>query len=272
MIQPDDEIERLIDEFFEDNFATLKMEGGHTLSPEVKETARQQVRMYWRKLHTVAERVTDTEVRLNLPQQTTPAGRTFGIDGVVDIVREDERVVMYDIKTHDAAAIRADLAPYERQLNIYAYIWQNLRGQRLDQTAVICTQLTDALKAALATGDERRAEHELERWNPLIEVPFDPRHVEATIRDFGAVVDRIEDGEFAPPPLDRLLSRQPGTNSLFAVNYCRNCDARFSCASYRAYARASSRGADQSLRQYLDDFGDDTERSERILARPPEIF
>jgi hypothetical protein len=269
MTYPDDDIEERINEFFEDNFATLKMEGGHTLSPEVKETARQQALMYWRKLREVAERVTDTEVRLNLPGQTTPQGRTFGIDGVVDIVREDERVVMYDIKTHAAAAIRADIGPYERQLNVYAHIWQNLRGQRLDQTTIICTQLPDGLKAALSAGDERRVEYELERWSPLIEVPFDPRHVEETIRDFGAVVDQIEDGEFAPPPLDRLVSRQPGTNALFAVNVCRNCDARFSCASYRAYARQSSRGVDQRFRQYLDDFGGDAERSERVLASLP---
>ena len=269
MTHPNDDIGAHINDFFEDNFATLKMEGGHSLTPEVRETARQQVLMYWRRLREVAERITDTEVRLNLPQQTTPQGRTFGIDGVVDIVREDERVVMYDIKTHDAAAVRADPGQYERQLNVYAHIWQNLRGQRLDQTAVICTQLPDGLKAARSVDDERRTEYELERWNPLIEVPFDPRHVEETIRGFGAVVDQIEDGEFAPPPLDRLMSRQPGTNALFAVNVCRNCDARFSCASYRDYARTSSRGAEQRFRQYLDDFGEDAERSERVLASAP---
>ena len=41
-----DEIEARINEYFEDNFATLKMEGGHSLAPEVKETARKQVLMY----------------------------------------------------------------------------------------------------------------------------------------------------------------------------------------------------------------------------------
>jgi len=264
-----DDIETRIDEFFEDNFATLKMEGGHSLSPEVRETARKQVLMYWRKLREVAERITDTEVRLNLPQQQTPKGRTFTIDGVVDIVREDERVVMYDIKTHAAAAVRAEPGQYERQLNVYAHIWQNLRGQRLDQTAVICTQLPDDLKAALSAGDERQTEHELGRWNPLIDVPFHPQHVEETIHDFGAVVDQIEGSEFTPPPLERLMSRQPGTNAVYAVNVCRNCDARFSCASYRAYARQSSRGAEQRFRQYMDDFGEDAERSERVLASLP---
>ena len=64
-----EDMEQRINEFFEDNFAALKMEGGHSLAPEVKETARQQTLMYSRKLRAVAERITDTEVRLNLPQQ-----------------------------------------------------------------------------------------------------------------------------------------------------------------------------------------------------------
>ena len=261
-----DDIPALIDAFFEDNFTTLKMEGGHSLAPEVKESARQQTHMYWRKLRAVAERITDTEVHLTLPQQRTPRDRMFNIEGVVDIVREDERVVMYDIKTHDAAAIRASVGDYERQLNVYAHIWQHLRGQRLDETAVICTQLPEALRQALTERDERRTEIELERWNPLVDVPFDPDHVTSTIGDFGAVVDEIEDGAFAPASLAKLLSRQPGTNGLFASNVCRHCDARFSCSSYRQYAHQASAGIEQRFRQYFDDWGDDIERSERLLA------
>ena len=43
-----------------------------------------------------------------------------------------------------------------------------------------------------------------------------------------------------------------------------------SCASYREYARLSSRGAEQHFRQYLEDFGADDERSDRVLAGLPE--
>ncbi len=168
-IQTDDMEER-INEFFEENLAALALESGHSLSPEVRETARQQVIMYWRKLHEIAEGITDTEVRLSLPQQTSPRDRTFAIEGVVDIMREDERVVMYDIKTHDTEAIKANIEDYERQLNVYAHIWQNLRGQRLDETAVICTQLPDALRRAAGERDEQRMEYELGRWDPLIPI------------------------------------------------------------------------------------------------------
>ncbi len=90
MTIPTDDIEQRLNEFFEENLAALALENGHSLSPEVRETARQQVLMYWRKLRHIAERITDTEVRLSLPQQRTPKGRTFTIEGIVDIVREDE--------------------------------------------------------------------------------------------------------------------------------------------------------------------------------------
>jgi hypothetical protein len=263
---PNDDIEERLNEMFEENFAALLLEGGHSLSPEVKETARQQVLMYWRKLREVAERITDTEVRLSLPQQQSPQGRTFAIEGVVDIVREDERVVMYDIKTHDTEAIKANIEAYERQLNVYAYIWQNLRGQRLDETAVICTQLPEALRQAALLGDDRRLEFELERWEPVIPTPFEPEHVDETIEDFGATVDRIEDGAFEPRDVITLRSRQPGTRGPFASNVCRNCDACFSCSSYRAYAHQSSRGAETRFRQYFDDFGDDAAQGDRIVA------
>ena len=268
-IQTDD-IEQRLNEFFEENMAALALEGGHSLTPEVKATARQQVLMYWRKLRDIAERVTDTEVRLSLPQQRSPAGRTFAIEGIVDIVREDERVVMYDIKTHDTEAIKANIADYEQQLNVYAHIWQNLRGQRLDETAVICTQLPDALRQAANVGDVRGIERELARWEPVIAVPFEPEHVNETVREFGAVVDLIEDGCFTPADLATLQGRLPGTTRTFASEICRRCDARFSCASYRADAHAASQGTEVRFRQYFDDFGDDVERGGTGDGRPAE--
>lgn len=269
-IQTDD-IEQRLNEFFEENLAALALEMGHSLSPEVRETARQQVLMYWRRLRHIAERITDTEVRLSLPQQRTPKGRTFAIEGIVDIVREDERVVMYDIKTHDTLAIKANIEEYERQLNVYAHIWQNLRGQRLDETAVICTQLPETLKQAIAAGDERRITYELERWEPVIPIPFEPEHVAETVREFGEVVDLIEEGWFAPADLATLQSRLAGTTRTFASEICRRCDARFSCASYRAYAHAASQGVERRFREYFDDFGDDVEQGERIVSGLPDL-
>ena len=60
---------------------------------------------------------------------------------MVDIVKEDDDTWMYDIKTHDAEYINANKEFYENQLNIYAHIWQNLRKEKLNHTAVISTHI-----------------------------------------------------------------------------------------------------------------------------------
>jgi len=72
--------EETLKAMFDENFERLRAEGGHSLSPDVKDAAWQQVRMYWQKLRNIAEKVTDTEVRLNLPNQTTPKARGFCIE------------------------------------------------------------------------------------------------------------------------------------------------------------------------------------------------
>lgn len=261
-----DDIEARILEFFEENFEMLSMESGHSLSPDAKRAAQLQVLFYWRRLREVAEKVTDTEVRLSLPEQKTRKGRRFGIEGVVDIVREQDRTVMYDIKTHEAEAVRANTEEYLRQLNVYAHIWQNLRKQRLDETAIISTAFPEAVREALNKTEEE-LEAELQKWEPLIPLPFDAARVQETIARFGEIVDKIEEGEFVPPSLDKLKTKQPGMKTIFAVQTCRNCDARFSCSAYRAYAQSSRGAAESTFRQlFFDDYGTEEERNERVLA------
>ncbi len=266
MIPAEDDIEKLILDFFNENFESLQLEAGHSLAPEVKATALYQVLLYWRRLKDVASRVTDTEVRLNLPEQISPRGRKFGIEGVVDIVRENDRTIMYDIKTHDADAIRGNLDTYEKQLNVYAYIWQNLRAQPLDETVVISTSYPEVIKEALASEDEARLEYELPRWNPLIEIPYSVESVEETIGEFGEIVDAIEDGKFAAPPQSKLQSRLPGTKTIFAVNVCRNCDARFSCGSYRSYALSTQGAVERTFPVYFNDIGTEIERGDWVIS------
>lgn len=259
------EIETYLRRWFEDNFQALKLEGGHSLSPDVKAIAFNQVLFYWRKLRAVAEKVTDTEVKLNLPNQISPAGRTFGIEGVVDVVRAEGRVTLYDIKTHDAAAIHGNVGEYARQLNVYAHIWQNLRGQPLDEMAVICTEYPAAMRYALQSGDEGRLAYELDRWEPLIPIDFDAAAIDQAVQALGAVVDQIEEHQFAAPPVKKLWEQSPGAKARFAIHVCQNCDARFSCTAYREYIRDSHGNFESSFRQYLEDFGDEPERDRRRL-------
>ncbi len=260
------EVEDRIREIFEQNYEMLKLEGGHALTPDVTHAALEQVLYYYRKMHSIAERVTDTEVKLTLPDQLTPDGRRFTIEGIVDIVREDDEIWMYDIKTHDPDYIKGNKEYYEKQLNVYAHIYENVRGNKLDHTAIISTALPTNMKAAVNSGDLNRIEQEFAKWNPLIEIPFDQSKVQATIQDFAEVVDHIESNRFEPAILEVLKSKIEGTNSIFATRVCRNCDARFSCESYREYALQIGTRTQSNFKKYFEDYGNDFEQEEFLTA------
>ena len=262
----DAEIEQEIRQLFEENYELMRLDGGHALSADVKAQALLQVLFYWKKMRDVAENVTDTEVKLNLPEKITPQGRKYGIEGVVDIIREDGRTVMYDIKTHDADYVRANTSEYEKQLNVYAHIWQGLRQQDLNQTAIIATSLSAGLREASKGNDVKRIEKELNNWQPLIDIPFNQDSVEQTITEFGEVVDAIESRSFQPPPVERLKALLPGKKTTFAVQVCRNCDARFSCSAYRNYVDSSQSKADTILRRFLNDYGEDSDREDWVYT------
>ena len=261
-----DEIEEEIFRFFEENFEMIRAETGQTLKPDVKEAALQQVVIYWRRLNNIANNVTDTEIKLNLPEQVSPRGRKFNIEGVVDLIRENDQTIMYDIKTHETEAIKANLADYEKQLNVYAYIWQKLRGQALDATAIISTTFPPSLKEALQSGDETRVEYELPRWNPLIEMDFNEEHIAETIEEFGTVVDNIEDGKFSAPPVSKLFSKLSGMRTTFATSVCRNCDARYSCISYRIYTQSSQSSLSLNYPIFFQDTRSEADRDSSIMA------
>lgn len=265
MLSEEEIIER-IEEFFELNYEILRLEGGHALMEQSRQMALNQIIYYYRKMRDVAERVTETEVKLTLPEQKTPKGRNFTIQGIVDIVREENETWMYDIKTHDREYIEKNLELYQEQLDVYSYIWQELRGEKLNHTAIISTALSNSLRRAIKDNQPERILHEMSRWNPLVPVPFKKENVEKTIKNFGAVVDNIEEKKFKPAPVDRLNENVTGTKKNFATHVCRNCDARFSCPSYREFNFGKGAAARSSMSQYFDDFGNDAERDERAHA------
>ncbi len=244
-------------EAFEDNYELLKIESGRALSPDGKQFALNQVLLYWRKLRDVALSVTDTEVHLTLPNQRTPRKRPYAIEGIVDIVRAEGHTVMYDIKSHDAEFVRQNKVLYEQQLNVYAYIWQKLRGERLDETAIIATDFPSKVAEAVESGDEGYLAYALAQWNPIIPLDFDTSRVDETVTEFGEVVDDIEDRRFAPRSVAHLDMRQGSTQQRFATAVCRNCDARFSCSSYRQWALGSTSRVEKAVRQYFADVARD---------------
>lgn len=257
MLKEEEVVER-IREFFELNYEMLRLEGGHTMTEATKQMALNQIIYYYKRMKDVAERVTETEVKLTLPDQKTAKGRSFTIQGIVDIVREDDETWMYDIKTHDLEFIKKNIEYYEKQLDIYAFIWQQLRCEKLDHTAIISTALPNALKHSIQQNNNMRIQHEMSRWHPLIKIPFEKEKVDETITDFGKVVDAIEAKQFQPAPVEKLKEPVPGTKRDFGSHVCRNCDARFSCQSYLEYI-AESRSA---MKIYFDDFGSDADRED----------
>lgn len=255
------EMQEFIRQSYLQNFELLRLESGIALSPEVKQAGLQQVLFYWQKMRDVAINVSETEVRLSLPGNESPKDRVFGIEGVVDIVREGGKTMIYDIKTHNSDYVRSHLDLYEDQLNVYAHIWKELQKQPLDGTALICTEFPEDVKEALMSGDEIQLAHALERWEPLIEIDFDRRRVKETIRSFGTVVDQIEDHEFTPPPVERLREQfGDRSNIRFGTHVCRNCDARFSCSAYRIYIRHGRGQADK----YFEDYYSELETGEPL--------
>jgi len=259
-----EEIEAWIDETFEENYERLRLDGGHALTPYVKRMALEQIKNYYRKLRDVAENVTDTEVRLTLPEQRTSEGRKYTIEGVVDIVRENDLTIMYDIKTHDADFVRKDPQVYAEQLNVYAHIWQTLRGQPLDQTAIIATAFPDAVKDALRKKNEVAISKQMELWNPLVEIPLNQEKVQDTIDGFSATVDAIESKKFKPPKVETLLEEVGTTRQKFGTRVCRNCDARFSCTSYRNFVISTNARTGLDFKTYFTDFGSDDEKAETV--------
>ena len=208
--------------------------------------------------------ITETEVKLNLPNQKTLVGRKFCIEGVVDIVRANDRVIMYDIKTHEADYVRAHPEEYQKQLNVYAHIWHHLRGQQLDETAIIATAFPPAVREAIASKDHAAVASALSKWDPLITIPFDPDTIQAMIADFANIVDQIENNVFIPTSVEKLRERVgTGDNILFATSICRYCDVRFSCSSYRTYAIAAKvHSVERTFADYYNDLGPDPERED----------
>ncbi|MCX5745736.1 MAG: hypothetical protein NT062_24945, partial [Proteobacteria bacterium] len=94
--------------------------------------------------------------------------------------------------------------PHFRQLNVYAHIWQTLRGQPVDAVALVATKPPRALKHALSSGDPRRIKRALDDWEPVIAIDIDQTVVEDVMDDFGRVVDCIEGHAFAPPDVEVL--------------------------------------------------------------------
>ena len=100
----------------------------------------------------------------------------------------------------------------------------------------------------------------------MVDLEFDQLKVQDVIDDFAETVDCIEDKKFKPVPTEKLREKVEGTNALFGTRVCRNCDARYSCTSYRDYATSKGKGERGNFKKYFNDFGTDTDKEDWVNA------
>ena len=249
----DSEIEEKIEEIFEDNYASLKFAGNHSLTENTKKSALYQIIYYFKKLRHIVDNVKRTEVKLTLADRKTPKGRRYSIEGIVDLVEESKKLCMYDIKTHELEYVKHNLEKYKDQLNLYAHIYENLNQTELDLLGVISTHIPHNLLAHdMGTDDWKR---EFESWSPIVRIDTSKHEIEKIVNKFAVVVDKIENKEFKPVSVKTLNERPAENLPAFGVSVCRNCDGRFSCDSYREYIEKINRKSNLGdfFQIYLED-------------------
>ena len=95
-----------------------------------------------------------------------------------------------------AAQRSRDAGPPEhavpKLLTVHATISEKLKGHRIDGTGVVATSLPLRLRAAISRNDPAAIDKEFHSWEPLIEMPFTRGSRDATIENFGRIVNRID--------------------------------------------------------------------------------
>lgn len=249
-----------INQLFEDTYESIMAENSGGLDPDAVREAKRHVMMYWEKLgNEVASKVTETEVPLSLMGQTTPNGKIeYSIYGIVDVVREGEQVTLYDIKTHPTSHINEDKLRFAPQLNIYAYMYKQLRSVAVTRTCIIATEPPEVLKQV--NPDDLYDHPDFIGWDPIIDIEFDEHQMADTIREFGEVVQAIENRVFTPMTVEQIVDSGAKNNGQI---YCRKCDARFSCSAYIDYAKQKGGVTARSVQFYMDNGMTDDEVEQR---------
>ena len=255
------------------NIQALLSESGQRINPSVKIAAERQALAYWITMQSVAEKVTETEVKLALPECISPAGRRFTIEGVVDIIRDDAGLEIFDIKSMPASYVLNNKPKFQEQLNVYAHILSNLKGVKVKRAAIIATGPEEGLRKELRNQQIPAAELQslLSRLNPLVEMELCEESIADTITRFGKVIDSIESGDYKPRPAAELNRSNDAnsTSAKFGVDVCRNCDVRFSCDSYRAFRKMPNstkriRSKEKAIWQFFLDCGDADELRDEL--------
>lgn len=176
----------------------------------------------------------------------------------MDLVSDDSGTTMYDLKTLEKDVILQDKDKFKMQLSIYSHIWKGIRDQNLDGAAIIATSVPSEIKKEIKEfiedpeGKYKQFSAALVKVNPIIPIEVNEEQIQNFLNEFGDTIDKIEERIFTPTSTKELKTKQPGSNSDFGSLVCRNCDARYSCDSYREYIESAGGKARTLFAQYWD--------------------
>ncbi len=184
--------ERQINDWFESNYKILSTAEKQYLTEKVKEAARQQVLNYFRRNAQELDKVRDAEVNVSLVK------KDYILRGTIDLIKgKGNTVEIIDFKSEakpDPANVQS-YQRYQKQLETYAHIVEERHGLHVSQMHLYYTGEGNG--------------------NPLITFEKNQRHIDQTMQEFDAIIQRIECKDF------RISQRQK--------RVCKNCDLRFYC-------------------------------------------
>jgi DNA helicase-2/ATP-dependent DNA helicase PcrA len=184
-----------IDVWFNVNYANISKSQRVYLAQVALEAARRQINLYVEREGHDWSRLKEAEVDVSLVKDT------YILKGTIDLIRgEDDTVEIIDFKSEKKPDLfgddgRAKVDRYRRQLEVYAHIVEERTGYRVSKTHLYYT------------GEES--------GNPYVSFPKNKQSIDATIRAFDAVVERIEGKDF------KIVQRP--------LKLCENCDMRHYC-------------------------------------------
>lgn len=182
-----------IDLWFQTNYANISQKERVYLAEPVLRIARRHVATYVDREQSNWHRLREAEVELSLLKDN------YVLTGNVDLIQaEDGAWEIIDFKTEKKPDLIDDaekLARYRRQLQIYAHLFEEKRGVRVERMVLYYT------------GEES--------GNPRITFPRETADIEGTIDRVDSVIGRIVDKDYG------LLERPE--------KLCKNCDFRSFC-------------------------------------------
>jgi len=186
-----------VDQWLAANYASMSKATRTYLAPSALGAVGDHVRRYVERASRDWSAVLDAELRVALVKED------YILTGSIDLLRgEDGSVEIVDFKTEkkpdvNAADDRRKLDRYRRQLEIYAHIVEERYGKRVSRMHLYYTG---------AKGG-----------NPYISYDFERTKIDKTITAVGAVVRRIEDGDFSTKGVEKT------------ERHCQSCDIKPYC-------------------------------------------